>query len=95
MRNIEETSLSHVGIAVCEQLYRSEHARILRLCHWLLMDCHEAEDVTQDVFLRLVRVRGGEQCGCVLGGLAHYCRRQRLPGSQTVGVVEMVEQEPH
>src|SRR5262245_47872583 len=36
-----------------EQLYAKHHARVLRLCRLLLSDPHEADDVTQDVFLKL------------------------------------------
>jgi RNA polymerase sigma-70 factor, ECF subfamily len=36
-----------------EQLYRSHHPRVVRLCRLLLADAHEAEDVAQEVFLTL------------------------------------------
>ena len=36
-----------------EELYRAHHARIRRVCRLLLADRYEAEDVTQEVFLRL------------------------------------------
>ncbi len=36
-----------------EQLYRAHHARILQLCRLWLNDSHEAEDATQEVFLKL------------------------------------------
>jgi RNA polymerase sigma-70 factor (ECF subfamily) len=36
-----------------DQLYRSERARILRLCTMMLGDASQAEEVSQDVFLKL------------------------------------------
>lgn len=41
----------------CEQMYQSEYARILRLCYAELMNRPDAEEVAQDVFLRLLRAR--------------------------------------
>jgi RNA polymerase sigma-70 factor, ECF subfamily len=38
-----------------DELYRTHHARVLRLCRLLLSDVHEAGDVTQEVFLKLFR----------------------------------------
>src|SRR2546425_13160812 len=38
-----------------DQLYRTHYARVSRLCRLLLSDPHEAEDVTQEVFLKLFR----------------------------------------
>lgn len=38
-----------------DELYRTHQARILRLCRLLLNDAHEAEEVTQEVFVKLVR----------------------------------------
>jgi RNA polymerase sigma-70 factor (ECF subfamily) len=38
-----------------EHLYRTQYRRVLQLCRILLMDAHEAEDVAQDVFLKLYR----------------------------------------
>jgi RNA polymerase sigma-70 factor (ECF subfamily) len=38
-----------------EQLFRSQHARIVRLCTMLLGDAAEAEEVGQEVFLKLHR----------------------------------------
>jgi RNA polymerase sigma-70 factor (ECF subfamily) len=39
----------------CEELTRSQYARVFKLCRLLLVDHHEAEEVTQEVFLKLVR----------------------------------------
>jgi RNA polymerase sigma-70 factor (ECF subfamily) len=39
----------------CEELYRTQHARVFQLCRLLLVDHHEAEEVAQEVFLKLVR----------------------------------------
>jgi RNA polymerase sigma factor (sigma-70 family) len=36
-----------------EQLYQLHHPRVVRLCRLLLPDAHEAEDVAQEVFLKL------------------------------------------
>jgi RNA polymerase sigma-70 factor (ECF subfamily) len=41
--------------AHCEQLYRQHYPRLLRLCRLLLADPHEAEDVAQEVFLKLLQ----------------------------------------
>jgi len=38
-----------------ETLYRTHHAHVLRLCRLLLKDPHEADDVSQEVFLKLLR----------------------------------------
>jgi len=38
-----------------DELYRLHHARVLRLCRLTLTDPHEAEDVAQEVFLKLFR----------------------------------------
>jgi len=38
-----------------DELYRTHYARVLRLCRLLLSDPHEADDVTQDIFLKLLR----------------------------------------
>jgi RNA polymerase sigma-70 factor, ECF subfamily len=38
-----------------EHLYHTHYQRVLRLCRLLLADVHEAEDVTQEVFLKLYR----------------------------------------
>ena len=36
-----------------DELYQAHHARVLRLCRVLLADPHEAEDVSQEVFIKL------------------------------------------
>ena len=38
-----------------DQLYRMHHARVARLCRLLLSDPHEADDVAQEIFLKLFR----------------------------------------
>jgi RNA polymerase sigma-70 factor, ECF subfamily len=38
-----------------DQLYQAHHARVSRLCRLLLSDPHEADDVTQEIFLKLFR----------------------------------------
>lgn len=39
--------------AAYEELYHAHHARIVRLCLLLLSDLHEAQEVAQEVFLKL------------------------------------------
>jgi RNA polymerase sigma-70 factor (ECF subfamily) len=36
-----------------EQLYQRHYPRVMRLCRLLLSDAHEAEDVAQEVFIKL------------------------------------------
>src|SRR5262249_53977253 len=43
----------------CEALYREHGARVLRLTRLLLDDRQEAQDVAQEVFLKLVRAYPG------------------------------------
>jgi RNA polymerase sigma factor (sigma-70 family) len=38
-----------------EQLYRQQYPRVMRLCRVLLDDPHEAEDVAQEVFIKLLQ----------------------------------------
>jgi RNA polymerase sigma factor (sigma-70 family) len=45
----------------CADLCRTQYGRIFRLCRLLLADTHEAEEVAQDVFLKLVRECKGPQ----------------------------------
>lgn len=40
-----------------EDLYRAHYSRVLRLCRQLLQDTCEAEDVAQEVFLKLFRAQ--------------------------------------
>jgi len=44
-----------------EKLYREQHARILRLCRLLLRNQQEAEEVAQEVFLKLTQARAVQQ----------------------------------
>ena len=44
-----------------EKLYREQHARILRLCRLLLKNQQEAEEVVQEVFLKLMQARAAQQ----------------------------------
>ncbi len=44
-----------------ETLYREQHARILRLCRLLLKNQQEAEEVAQEVFLKLIQARAAQQ----------------------------------
>jgi RNA polymerase sigma-70 factor (ECF subfamily) len=42
-----------------EALYRTHYARLIRLCYLWLDDPHEAEDVVQEVLLKLLQVSQG------------------------------------
>ena len=44
-----------------EKLYREQHARILRLCRLLLRNQQEAEEVAQEVFLKLMQTRAAQR----------------------------------
>jgi RNA polymerase sigma-70 factor (ECF subfamily) len=39
----------------CEELCRTQHPRVFKLCRLLLVDYHEAQEVAQEVFLKFVR----------------------------------------
>jgi len=43
------------GVPDYDHLYRAHHARVLRVCRLLLGDPDEAEDVGQEVFVKLFR----------------------------------------
>jgi RNA polymerase sigma-70 factor, ECF subfamily len=43
-----------------EELYRLHHPRVVRLCRLLLADPHEAEDVAQEVFIKLLQAAKAE-----------------------------------
>ncbi len=45
------------GPATYEEIYVTHHARVVRLCRLLLADAHEAEEVGQEVFLKLHQAR--------------------------------------
>jgi RNA polymerase sigma factor (sigma-70 family) len=69
----------------CETLYRQHSARILRLGRLLLDDRHEAQDVAQEVFVKLLRAYpaadGGMQWGAWLAKVAlNTCRDRRRAG---------------
>jgi RNA polymerase sigma-70 factor, ECF subfamily len=55
MNMMAEKPLTPEEISGCDQLYRREHARVMRLCRLLLSNHQDAEEVAQEVFLRLVR----------------------------------------
>lgn len=46
-----------------EDLYRVHYSRVVRLCRLLLADPHEAEDVAQEVFVKLLQVSKTETRG--------------------------------
>lgn len=43
------------GVTEYEDLYHTHHGRVLRLCRFFLSDADEADDVSQEVFLKLFR----------------------------------------
>lgn len=45
--------------AAFEEIYRTQYVRIARLCRLLLRDAHEAEEVAQEVFVKLLRANAG------------------------------------
>ncbi len=52
---MESLTLAPPWQAPCEALYRQHAPRVLRVCRLLLNDPQEAQDVAQDVFLKLLR----------------------------------------
>jgi len=44
-----------------DELYRTHHGRVLRLCRLLLSDPDEANDVTQEVFIKLFQAQQTEE----------------------------------
>jgi RNA polymerase sigma-70 factor (ECF subfamily) len=68
-----------------DALYRLHHPRVLRLCRLLLSDPHEAEEVTQEVFLKLLREQRIDQRGITWGPwltrvAVNACRDRRRSG---------------
>jgi len=55
MRTSEAARLSPGAPPGCEELCRTHYARVAQLCRLLLVDRHEAEEVAQEVFLKLVK----------------------------------------
>jgi RNA polymerase sigma-70 factor (ECF subfamily) len=55
MRTSEAAKLSLTAPPGCEELCRTHYARVFQLCRLLLVDRHEAEEVAQEVFLKLVK----------------------------------------
>ncbi len=55
MRTSEAAKLSPDVPPCCEELCRMHYARVFQLCRLLLVDRHEAEEVAQEVFLKLVK----------------------------------------
>jgi RNA polymerase sigma-70 factor (ECF subfamily) len=90
--------------AQCEALYREHGARLLRLCRLLLRSPQEAEDVIQDVFLKLVERGGGPDRAMAWGPwltrvTINACRdRQRAAWwhlwDRTAEEIELVDRGP-
>src|SRR5215813_3244825 len=55
MRTSEAAKISLNAPPCCEELCRMHYARVAQLCRLLLVDRHEAEEVAQEVFLKLVK----------------------------------------
>ena len=55
MRTSEAAKISLNAPPCCEELCRMHYARVFQLCRLLLVDRHEAEEVAQEVFLKLVK----------------------------------------
>jgi RNA polymerase sigma-70 factor (ECF subfamily) len=55
MRTSEAAKLSLTAPSGCEELCRTHYSRVFQLCRLLLVDRHEAEEVAQEVFLKLVK----------------------------------------
>jgi RNA polymerase sigma-70 factor (ECF subfamily) len=73
---------SHLGY---DALYRAHHARVLRTCRLLLSDPDEAEEVCQEVFLKLFREHQGDTRGIAWGPwltrvTVNACRDRRRSG---------------
>jgi RNA polymerase sigma-70 factor (ECF subfamily) len=55
MSTSEASQLTVGSSCGCEALYLTHYNRVFQLCRLLLLDYHEAEEITQEVFLKLVR----------------------------------------
>lgn len=55
MRTLGQRKVVADEQASYEELYRTHHARVMQLCRLLLTDLQEAEEVRQEVFLKLFR----------------------------------------
>jgi RNA polymerase sigma-70 factor (ECF subfamily) len=57
MEKGEQVSIAprQAGCSLYEELYHAHYPSVVLCCRWLLADPHEAEEVAQDVFLRLFR----------------------------------------
>src|SRR5574337_533622 len=90
--------------AQCEALYREHGARLLRLCRLLLRNPQEAEDVTQEIFLKLVARNEGPTRAMAWGRwltrvAINACRdRQRAAWwrlwDRTDAEIELVDRNP-
>jgi RNA polymerase sigma-70 factor, ECF subfamily len=95
-----------IELAHYEQLYRTHYARVLRLCRLLLADSHEAEDVAQEVFLKLFRAHQAQHHPMAWGAwltrvAVNACRDRRRSGwwkwwraSNSSPGVEAISEEP-
>ncbi|MGE4093952.1 MAG: RNA polymerase sigma factor [Candidatus Binatia bacterium] len=55
----DKAAVAEVSRTRYEDLYRAHYPRIVRLCRLLLRDVGEAEEVAQEVFVKLLRVSSG------------------------------------
>lgn len=68
-----------------DDLYRTHHERVLRLCRLLLSDPEEASDVTQEVFIKLFQAQQTEERAMVWAAwltrvTVNACRDRRRSG---------------
>jgi RNA polymerase sigma-70 factor (ECF subfamily) len=54
-----------------EQIYRQHHRRVIQAAYRVTGNAHDAEDVLQTVFMRLVRREGGSPLSDSLGNYLH------------------------
>jgi RNA polymerase sigma factor (sigma-70 family) len=59
-RGVAEVNVLPDERADYEALYHTHHIRVLRLCRLFLEDAHEAEDVAQEVFVKLLHAYRAE-----------------------------------
>jgi RNA polymerase sigma-70 factor, ECF subfamily len=88
MKGTEDNSVTAVqagDLVEYDDLYRTHHERVLRLCRLLLSDPDEANDVTQEVFLKLFQAQQTEERTMVWAAwltrvTVNACRDRRRSG---------------
>jgi RNA polymerase sigma-70 factor (ECF subfamily) len=82
MKNVSPVPDEHAHYM---ELYHTHYTRVQRLCRLFLEDSHEAEDVAQEVFLKLLQAQKGEVRPMVWGAwltrvTLNACRDRRRSG---------------